>query len=95
VLRKRWQQQYRYYYNCHTSYAQSLTSTSIAVLHTAHVSIEKQKTGAAIEHYRRGVDANPKDFRAWNGLGHTYEFMQMHLFALYYFRRVSDSNLYM
>eukprot|EP00953_Heterococcus_sp_UTEX-ZZ885_P013526 7730-Heterococcus_DN1.PRE.3 len=47
------------------------------------------KTGAAIEHYRRGVDANPKDFRAWNGLGHTYEFMQMHLFALYYFRRAA------
>ena len=48
-----------------------------------------QKTGAAIEHYKRGIDANPKDFRAWNGLGHTYELMQMHMYALYYFRRVS------
>jgi hypothetical protein len=71
-------------------------SACITILHTVHThNIIKQKTGAAIEHYRRGVDANPKDFRAWNGLGHTYEFMQMHLFALYYFRRVSGSALWL
>ena len=30
---------------------------------------------------------SPRDYRAWYGLGQTYELMKMPYFALYYFRR--------
>ncbi len=39
------------------------------------------------EAYRRAVDVSPRDYRAWYGLGQTYELMKMPYFALYYFRR--------
>jgi anaphase-promoting complex subunit 8 len=30
-----------------------------------HEFVEMKNTGAAIEAYRRGVDVNPRDYRAW------------------------------
>lgn len=39
------------------------------------------------EAYRRAVDVNPRDYRAWYGLGQTYELVNMPYYALYYFRR--------
>jgi len=47
-----------------------------------------KNTGAAIESYRRGVDVNPRDYRAWYGLGQTYEILTMFFYALYYYRKV-------
>lgn len=34
-------------------------------------------------------DINPKDYRAWYGLGQAYEILQMHLYAIYYYRRAT------
>lgn len=42
---------------------------------------------AAAEAYRRAVDISPRDYRAWYGLGQTYELLHMPYYALYYFRR--------
>jgi anaphase-promoting complex subunit 8 len=36
------------------------------------------------------VDLNPKDYRAWYGLGQTYELLQMPFYALNYFRRATQ-----
>jgi len=44
------------------------------------------------EAYRRAVDVNPRDYRAWYGLGQTYELVNMPYYALYYFRRYSGSR---
>jgi hypothetical protein len=32
------------------------------------------------------VDLNPRDYRAWYGLGQTYELLHMPYYALFYFR---------
>ena len=42
--------------------------------------------GRRADAYRRGVDINPLDYRAWYGLGQTYEILQMPHYALYYFQ---------
>lgn len=44
------------------------------------------------EAYRRAVDVSPRDYRAWYGLGQTYELLKMPYFALYYFRRCALST---
>ena len=51
-------------------------------------------THAAIESYRRAVDINRKDFRAWYGLGQTYEMLSMNLYALFYFQRAASLKSY-
>ena len=38
------------------------------------------------EAYRRAVDLNPQDFRAWYGLGQAYELLKMPFYAVYYYR---------
>lgn len=38
-----------------------------------HEYLEMKNTNAAIESYRTAVDIDPKDFRAWYGLGQVYE----------------------
>jgi anaphase-promoting complex subunit 8 len=53
-----------------------------------HEFLEMRNTASAIESYRRGADCNPKDYRAWYGLGQTYEILSMFFYALYYFRKV-------
>eukprot|EP00951_Prasinocladus_malaysianus_P042409 scaffold513753_cov27-Prasinocladus_malaysianus.AAC.2 len=39
---------------------------------------------------RRAVDINPRDYRAWYGLGQAYELIMMPYYALYYFRRATQ-----
>ncbi|CAN0190685.1 unnamed protein product, partial [Hapterophycus canaliculatus] len=39
-------------------------------------------------------DINPKDYRAWYGLGQAYEILQMHLYAIYYYRRATALRPY-
>jgi tetratricopeptide (TPR) repeat protein len=43
-----------------------------------HEYVELKNTAAAVECYRRAVDANARDYRAWYGLGQTYEILQMY-----------------
>ena len=56
-----------------------------------HEFVEMKNTGAAIEAYRRGVDVNCRDYRAWYGLGQTYELLAMYFYALFYYRKVRGS----
>jgi tetratricopeptide (TPR) repeat protein len=48
-----------------------------------------KNTAAAIEAYRRAVDLSTREYRAWYGLGQTYEIMNMLLHALFYFRNAA------
>lgn len=54
-----------------------------------HEYVEMKNTHAAIESYRRAVDVNRKDYRAWYGLGQTYEVLEMHFYALWYYKRAA------
>jgi hypothetical protein len=36
--------------------------------------------------YRQAIEVSPRDYRAWYGLGQTYELLQMPYYALYYYR---------
>lgn len=45
---------------------------------------------AALEAYRRAVELNPRDYRAWYGLGQTYELLHMPFYALNYFRQATQ-----
>jgi len=38
------------------------------------------------------VDLNPRDYRAWYGLGQTYELLHMPYYALHYFRRATQAR---
>jgi len=33
------------------------------------------------------LQVNPHDYRAWHGLGQTYEFIQMYTYALHYYQK--------
>lgn len=55
-----------------------------------HEYMEMKNTHAAIESYRRVVDINRKDHKAWYGLGQAYEILGMNLYALFYFQRASS-----
>ena len=35
------------------------------------------------------MDINPRDYRAWYGLGQTYELLQMYFYAIYYYRKAA------
>jgi tetratricopeptide (TPR) repeat protein len=48
-----------------------------------------RNAAAAVQAYRRAVDLDPRDYRAWYGLGQTYELLQMPLYALHYFRKAA------
>lgn len=49
-----------------------------------------QHIGCFAEAYRRAVELNGRDYRAWYGLGQTYELLRMPFYALYYFRRATQ-----
>lgn len=50
-----------------------------------HEYLEMKSIPSAIESYRTAVDIDPTDYRAWYGLGQTYEIHQMYNYAVYYF----------
>lgn len=52
-----------------------------------HEFVEMKNTPAAVDAYRRAVDIDPCDYRAWYGLGQAYEMMSMPFYALHYFRK--------
>ena len=55
-----------------------------------HEYVELKNTAAAVEAYRHAVDMNPRDFRAWYGLGQTYEILKMPLYSLYYYQKAAQ-----
>mmetsp|Transcript_17933 Transcript_17933/g.20715 ORF Transcript_17933/g.20715 Transcript_17933/m.20715 type:complete len:118 (+) Transcript_17933:549-902(+) len=57
-----------------------------------HEFLELKSTSAAIEAYRTAVDIDPTDFRAWYGLGQTYEIHQLYDYASYYFANAALSR---
>jgi anaphase-promoting complex subunit 8 len=52
-----------------------------------HEYVELKNTQAAIESYRRAVDCNRKDYRAWYGLGQGYEMLECYSYSLFYYQR--------
>lgn len=44
--------------------------------------------------YRAAVSLNPRDYRAWYGLGQTYELLSMPYYALHYFRSAGVGSCY-
>ena len=54
-----------------------------------HEYIELKNTQAAIESYRRAVDINRKDYRAWYGLGQGYEMLECYSYSLFYYRHAA------
>ena len=52
-----------------------------------HEFVELKNTAAAIESYRNAVDVNSRDYRAWYGLGQTYEILGKHAYSLFYYRK--------
>ena len=46
----------------------------------------------AILCYRTAVDIDDKDFRAWYGLGQTYEIHSMLDYAVYYFQMAASAR---
>jgi len=59
-----------------------------------HEYVEMRKTDLAITSYRRAVDINDRDYRAWYGLGQVYEILNMLLYALYYYRKAAALRPY-
>jgi len=47
-----------------------------------------------MEAYRRAVQVAPGDYRAWYGLGQTYELLNMNLYALYYYKQAAQLRPY-
>ncbi|XP_010225258.1 PREDICTED: cell division cycle protein 23 homolog, partial [Tinamus guttatus] len=52
-----------------------------------HEYMEMKNTSAAIQAYRHAIEVNKRDYRAWYGLGQTYEILKMPFYCLYYYRR--------
>ncbi|OIR56413.1 MAG: anaphase-promoting complex subunit Apc8/Cdc23 [Amphiamblys sp. WSBS2006] len=51
-----------------------------------HEYIELSNLAGSIECYRRAVDKNKKDYRAWYGLGQAYEMLKLPTYAVYYYK---------
>ncbi len=54
------------------------------------ITLAEKPAVARAEAYRRAVDLSPRDYRAWYGLGQTYELLHMPFYALHYFRRATQ-----
>ena len=51
-----------------------------------HEYVELCNTNAAVGCYRQAISVSQSDYRAWYGLGQTYEMLHMYQYALYYFK---------
>lgn len=65
-------------------FVQSLT---LVVWYSEYV--ELKNPGAAVEAYRAATALSPRDYRAWYGLGQTYELLGLPLYALHYYGRAA------
>jgi anaphase-promoting complex subunit 8 len=65
-----------------------------------HECVELRNTAAAVQCYRKAVDVSSGgDYRAWYGLGQTYEMLHMYQYALHYYKnaaalRPSDGRMW-
>jgi anaphase-promoting complex subunit 8 len=57
-----------------------------------HEFLEMKNIPSAIESYRTAVDIDNNDYRAWYGLGQTYEIHQMYQYAIYYFLNAANAK---
>lgn len=57
-----------------------------------HEFLEMKNIPSAIESYRTAVDIDTNDYRAWYGLGQTYEIHQMYQYAIYYFLNAANAK---
>jgi anaphase-promoting complex subunit 8 len=57
-----------------------------------HEYLEMKSIPSAIESYRTAVDIDQTDYRAWYGLGQTYEIHQMYNYAVYYFLNAAKAK---
>ena len=66
-----------------------------------HEFIECKNSSAAVQCYRKAIEMSPSDYRAWYGLGQTYEMLHLYQYALYYYKKAtaqlqsSDSRMYL
>jgi len=42
-----------------------------------------------VQCYRNAVDLSPSDYRAWYGLGQTYEMLHLYQYSLYYYKKAA------
>jgi anaphase-promoting complex subunit 8 len=54
-----------------------------------HEFIETKNTSAALQAYRRALAIDDSDYRAWYGLGQTYELLHQNFHSLFYFRQAA------
>jgi tetratricopeptide (TPR) repeat protein len=54
-----------------------------------HEYVELRNTTAAVQCYRQAIEVNKTDYRAWYGLGQTYEMLHLHLYSLHYYKRAA------
>jgi anaphase-promoting complex subunit 8 len=60
-----------------------------------HEYLELKQTAHAIYAYRQAVSlSHERDYRAWYGLGQTYELLQLPLYALHYYQRAAALRPY-
>jgi anaphase-promoting complex subunit 8 len=57
-----------------------------------HEFLEMKNIPSSIESYRTAVDLENNDYRAWYGLGQTYEIHQMYQYAIYYFLNAAKAK---
>lgn len=55
-----------------------------------HEFVELKNSHAAIEAYRKAIDVNAKDYRAWYGLGQAYELLDMPMYAIEYYNQATS-----
>jgi anaphase-promoting complex subunit 8 len=70
-----------------------------------HEYMEMKNTNAAIQSYRHAIgrpswcnfpnnfefaEINSRDYRAWYGLGQTYEILKMYFYCLYYYKQAQQ-----
>jgi anaphase-promoting complex subunit 8 len=54
-----------------------------------HEYIELHNSATAITCYRQALNISESDFRAWYGLGQTYEMLHLYQYASYYFKKAA------
>ena len=54
-----------------------------------HEFVELKNTSAAVYCYRRSIEISDSDYRAWYGLGQTYEVLHLYQYAYYYFKKAA------
>lgn len=54
-----------------------------------HEYMELRNTAAAVQCYRSALNVSELDYRAWYGLGQTYEMLHLYQYAHYYFKKAA------